>query len=395
MPARNVPIPRGSPHLLARKAVPRTTIRTVRARISRLLIRMTSLRSRGIRNRARSRMAATPPAALRSVKSTSGEWPASHSCSDGMRSIIGMAAMSWNRRMPKEIRPWPLSVSSRSAYTFSTIAVLERERRNPTNIATGASRPKIFRPITERTIVATTCAPPAQRTRRCIFPRFETAKSRPTVKRNRATPNSASVSTIRISVTSPAPEGPMKAPATRNAGTTERRNLLNSSATAVAIARTMDRSRRTRDRSVNGSPGGGLPGSVYQSGGRSVNRPPPGGRKIPLKFSRRNSEERIQRNGNACLPSPGRQLPAHPPKGSRAPRTVPRGSCLCPGGLAFSGLSRQNVPASASRRYSSSVIPRIPRYTSRLSDPGGRHPDFHRAGVPLIFQGGAASSSSP
>ena len=137
MPARNAPIARESPHHRAIQAVPRTRHITVIARISRLLSRMTSLRRRGITKRDASRMTADAHARLEQRERHGGERAVSHSRSEGMSSIIGITAMSWNRRMPTEIFPWPLSISIRSAYTFSTIAVLDRDRTNPMKIASG------------------------------------------------------------------------------------------------------------------------------------------------------------------------------------------------------------------------------------------------------------------
>jgi hypothetical protein len=104
-PARKAPSPRESPHRWATKAVPVTTIITVRARISRLFNRMTSFRSRGTRNRVRTRSAATPTPAFASVRSTSADFAVSHCRSEGRRSIIAMTARSWKIRIPTAIFP--------------------------------------------------------------------------------------------------------------------------------------------------------------------------------------------------------------------------------------------------------------------------------------------------
>ena len=230
-----------------------------------------------MRNRASRSSTATPAPAFARVRKTAENWAVSHWRREGMRSIIGITAMSWNSRIPNDSRPCTLSISSLSAYTFRTIAVLERETTKPTKIASGTGDPESARITRERRTVAKTCAPPAHKTCRRIFPRLESEISSPTVNRSRTTPISASASTIPFSETSPAPVGPMIAPATRNAATTERRSLLKRNATAVAIARTTARSRRMAENS-KGTPlraKRASSGRVYQRRGKFSNRPAP------------------------------------------------------------------------------------------------------------------------
>ena len=160
IPARNAPIARESPHHRAIHAVPRMRHITVIARISRLFSRMTSLRRSGITKRDASRMTATPTPALASVNATVEKCAVSHCRNEGMSSIIGITAMSWNRRMPIEIFPWPLSISIRSAYTFSTIAVLERDKTNPMKIASARGNLARERTATVSRIVAESWIPP-------------------------------------------------------------------------------------------------------------------------------------------------------------------------------------------------------------------------------------------
>jgi len=82
--------------------------RTVIASISLLLSRITSLRRRRITKTARQQDDPHADARLDQGEGHGGKCAVSHCRNEGISSIIGITAMSWNRRIPMEIFPWAL-----------------------------------------------------------------------------------------------------------------------------------------------------------------------------------------------------------------------------------------------------------------------------------------------
>jgi hypothetical protein len=100
-------------------------------KISRMRVRTTRWKTRGMRIRATAKTAATAAALRPKRRATapSETWPAF--ASTGTTAIIGTMARSWKMRTPSEIRPWGESVSPRSARILRTTAVLLSETRKP------------------------------------------------------------------------------------------------------------------------------------------------------------------------------------------------------------------------------------------------------------------------
>jgi CPA2 family monovalent cation:H+ antiporter-2 len=59
----------------------------------------------------------------------------------GVTSIIGTTMMSWKIKIARALRPWGALISFLSWSTCSTIAVLDSEKRKPTNTASFHGKP--------------------------------------------------------------------------------------------------------------------------------------------------------------------------------------------------------------------------------------------------------------
>ncbi len=193
-PARNAPSARDRPTAEVARAVPRTMTRTATMKSSLRRVATTAERKRGTRTREAKTRAAAVAAVLPSAIAAGPRpppWPARA----GIRSIIGTTARSWKISIPTRNRPCGESISPRSIKRLSAIAVEESAARNPTKTPWATPRPARAMAAAVARSVPATWIDPAPQTNRPSRPRSASDSSRPTVKRSRTTPTSASAST--------------------------------------------------------------------------------------------------------------------------------------------------------------------------------------------------------
>ncbi len=140
-PAMKAPSAIDRPTLCISSAMPTTSSSENDVNISRMLVRAITRSTGRSTVRPPKMTAATTPTALAAA---SQWWPpaaspvsGASSGSSGSSAIIGMAAMSWNSRMPKPAVPAGVRIRLRSASVASAMAVDDSARPSP---ATKAAR---------------------------------------------------------------------------------------------------------------------------------------------------------------------------------------------------------------------------------------------------------------
>ena len=135
--------------------------------------------------------------------------------SSGMAASKGIAAMSWNSRMAKALRPVGAGSRLRSAMVCTAIAVEDSDRASPAMIASFQSKPKAAPAAASSAAQAAICRLPLTKTsRRMAHRRFESS-SRPIRNSISTTPNSEKCMIDSTSLTKPKPQGPISVPAIR------------------------------------------------------------------------------------------------------------------------------------------------------------------------------------
>ncbi len=131
----------------------------------------------------------------------------------------GTTARSWNSSTPKMLRPCSVSISSRSASIFETIAVDDIASAPPSAtlpchvMCTQRSKTKPSSSATAS--VTTTCSSPSPNTSRCIARSLASENSRPIENIRNTTPNSARCSARSRSPATPSACGPTRMPTVR------------------------------------------------------------------------------------------------------------------------------------------------------------------------------------
>src|SRR5690606_14381361 len=132
-PAKKAPKAKDSPASEVRKATAKQMVIVVIRKSSLLLVLATRNMSFGTRYRALMMVMATTMTVLsNNISTLLVTFPACPAIM-GVKSIMGTTMMSWKMSMASALRPWGADISLRSCNTFSTIAVLDKEKRKPTN----------------------------------------------------------------------------------------------------------------------------------------------------------------------------------------------------------------------------------------------------------------------
>src|SRR3990172_9157130 len=162
IPARNAPRAREGPICAVAQAVPRQMRMIEMIKTSGLLSFTTSKRILGTRKRERTKIRVTVKTTLLSTQRMTAGLEASLPLRSGVRSIRGTTQRSWKRRIPTVKRPCGESISPRSIRILSTMAVLDRARRNPKKTACSPGRPRTHAPAEMSRMVPTTWRLPPQ-----------------------------------------------------------------------------------------------------------------------------------------------------------------------------------------------------------------------------------------
>src|SRR3970040_495710 len=189
IPARNAPRARERPICAVAQAVPRQMRMIEMIKTSGLLSFTTSKRILGTRKRERTKIRVTVKKTFLSTQRMTAGLEASLPLRSGVRSIRGTTQRSWKRRIPTVKRPCGESISPRSIRILSTMAVLDRARRNPKKTACSPGRPRTHAPAEMSRMVPTPWRLPPPRT---IGPSsLETENPRPEETRDRRLPQAA------------------------------------------------------------------------------------------------------------------------------------------------------------------------------------------------------------
>ncbi len=135
--------------------------------------------------------------------------------SSGTSASIGMAATSWNRRIPNAARPWPLVSSFFSPSTCMANAVDDSDRPRAATTATSGPAPSKSAAAPTSAAVATTCKAPTPNTAPRMRHTRAGCSSSPITNRSSTTPSSAMCRVASTSWTRSSPTGPITAPAAR------------------------------------------------------------------------------------------------------------------------------------------------------------------------------------
>ena len=131
----------------------------------------------------------------------------------------GTTARSWNSSTPKILRPCAVSISSRSASIFETIAVEDIASAPPSATlpcqVMCTQRSKTKPSSTATASVTTTCISPSPNTSLCIARSLASENSRPIENIRNTTPNSARCSARSRSPAKPSACGPTTMPTVR------------------------------------------------------------------------------------------------------------------------------------------------------------------------------------
>ncbi len=135
--------------------------------------------------------------------------------SKGTSAISGIAAMSWNSRMPSPLRPIGTPMRLRSVIVCTAIAVDDIASASPATTATCHDSPSSSRPPASSNPDSSICAPPPPKTG--PFSSFSrlTSSSSPIRNSMSTTPNSAKCRIDSTSDTKARPKGPIRQPAIR------------------------------------------------------------------------------------------------------------------------------------------------------------------------------------
>ena len=140
---------------------------------------------------------------------------AAPTASSGITASKGIAAMSWNSRMAKLLRPVGVGRKFRSVMVATAIAVDDNAIANPATSAACQGKPANMPPIASATPQRPSCKlPPPNTWRRIDQSRFGSSSS-PITNNISTTPNSEKCPIDLTSDTSCSPQGPIAAPAIR------------------------------------------------------------------------------------------------------------------------------------------------------------------------------------
>jgi hypothetical protein len=234
-PARNAPRPIVSPASCMIHAAPSTTSNALAVNTSGISVRAT------MRNICRSNNrppTITPAIAATALTIAIHDTPSPRAPpSSGIAASKGIAARSWNNRIAKANRPYPVVNALRSASNCRPTAVEENASDNPTTVAAPHSSPR-ENPSSDRAMPQVNiCRPPAPNTGLRITCKREGESSRPMTKSSITTPISLAAntgSTLRITRK---PYGPSTTPAARYPSTAPRPKRRNTGTAMTAASR--------------------------------------------------------------------------------------------------------------------------------------------------------------
>jgi hypothetical protein len=141
--------------------------------------------------------------------------PGRSAASSGTRPISGIAAMSWNSRIAKLVRPTGAVSRLRSFMLWIAIAVDESASASPATSAARHGRPTVTKKPASSAPHSASCMPPPRNTSRRISHSRLGSSSSPIANSISTTPNSAKCMIDSTSSMKPSPNGPIAQPATR------------------------------------------------------------------------------------------------------------------------------------------------------------------------------------
>ena len=160
-PAMKAPSAIDRPTLCISSAMPTTSNSENEVNISRMLVRAIARSTGRSRVRPPKMTAATTPTALAAAI----QWwpspdPAESTASNGSKAIIGMAAMSWNSRMPKLADPAGVRIRLRSVSVASAMAVDDNASPSPATTAARHGWPTAMTASPTISAHTANCSPP-------------------------------------------------------------------------------------------------------------------------------------------------------------------------------------------------------------------------------------------